>query len=633
MTSRPSFILRRLVVTKSDCAVYDEEFHEGINIIRSDDNSLGKSSIMNFIFYSLGGELVKWTTHQLRCDYVYIDLDIGSKKFCVRRGIVRNGNAASYVRDGHYQDATDGWLRFGIRRSEERQSFSQWMFNELGLPQYKTDSRANLTMHQILRLMYFDQVTPDNNIIRVENHDSEITRDSVGDFLLGLNNIEYARLKQECIGIGKQLAAKVGKLKSIFGFLGDKAPEFKEEIIANRIVELNEEIEGINSQIAGLSASEIDALDKGQQQIINALRNQISRVSDELDVAEKRVASLNMEIVDNDLFITSLQDRIKALEESSTTLDALDEVSFKYCPLCLASLKNEVDENQCPLCGHKSDEQQAAASGYLRHSTEIQFQLKESASIVEKQKTEKHLLEVQMPHLKKELTRLRSDYKSQTEHVTPHDAAVASLSKNIGYLEAKINAEEGNLELAARIERLTIEQGDLQAEFAKLKEQLISLEASNKERSEAIRTALADGTIELVKQDIGQESHFVDPDSFTFDFGKNTYAINSADKISESSAVILKSSFGLALFIESTKDDLMRFPRFMILDQIEGQGMVNSRRWNFQKLIVESCKDLTRPFQLIFTTSSLFPELEDSEYCVGPCYTKDRKTLNFSECD
>ena len=51
--------LNKLLVTKESDTAYYEVFHEGINIIRG-DNSSGKSTISNFIFFALGGEFTNW---------------------------------------------------------------------------------------------------------------------------------------------------------------------------------------------------------------------------------------------------------------------------------------------------------------------------------------------------------------------------------------------------------------------------------------------------------------------------------------------------------------------------------------------------------------------------------------------
>ena len=45
-------MLKRLAVFRAGSPVYDEVFHEGVNIIRGENGS-GKSTIMDFIFHVL----------------------------------------------------------------------------------------------------------------------------------------------------------------------------------------------------------------------------------------------------------------------------------------------------------------------------------------------------------------------------------------------------------------------------------------------------------------------------------------------------------------------------------------------------------------------------------------------------
>ena len=57
----PFLKLNRLSIFTHDGKIaYDENFHDGVNIIRG-HNSSGKSTIGNFIFYVLGGDFKKWT--------------------------------------------------------------------------------------------------------------------------------------------------------------------------------------------------------------------------------------------------------------------------------------------------------------------------------------------------------------------------------------------------------------------------------------------------------------------------------------------------------------------------------------------------------------------------------------------
>lgn len=54
MLFEPTLIVERMVIEKDDHVAYDERFHMGVNVIRG-DNSSGKSTVLNFIFYGLGG--------------------------------------------------------------------------------------------------------------------------------------------------------------------------------------------------------------------------------------------------------------------------------------------------------------------------------------------------------------------------------------------------------------------------------------------------------------------------------------------------------------------------------------------------------------------------------------------------
>lgn len=48
------FLQRLRIVTLENKIAYDEQFHKGVNIIRG-QNSSGKSTIIRFIFFALGG--------------------------------------------------------------------------------------------------------------------------------------------------------------------------------------------------------------------------------------------------------------------------------------------------------------------------------------------------------------------------------------------------------------------------------------------------------------------------------------------------------------------------------------------------------------------------------------------------
>jgi hypothetical protein len=107
--------------------------------------------------------------------------------------------------------------------------------------------------------------------------------------------------------------------------------------------------------------------------------------------------------------------------------------------------------------------------------------------------------------------------------------------------------------------------------------------------------------------------------------------VNGRSKFSASSMVIMKNAIRFAIFLQSIKDPLFRFPRLLLNDNIEDKGMTPERSHSFQRNLVEICDEQTSDFQLIFTTSMIAPELENHNYVAGPFYKKGTHTLNFLE--
>jgi hypothetical protein len=82
----PSLLISRLVVDAAGRSVYDERFHPGVNIIRG-ENSSGKSTILNFIFYALGGDLPDWSDAALRCSQVSVEAELNGMPVTLSREV------------------------------------------------------------------------------------------------------------------------------------------------------------------------------------------------------------------------------------------------------------------------------------------------------------------------------------------------------------------------------------------------------------------------------------------------------------------------------------------------------------------------------------------------------------------
>ena len=92
--------------------------------------------------------------------------------------------------------ALDGWETFPIRRSEKRESFSQVLFRSLNIPEAQSVGASNITMHQVMRLLYSDQRTPSTRLFRFESFDKQDIREAVGDLICGISGYEIYEISR-----------------------------------------------------------------------------------------------------------------------------------------------------------------------------------------------------------------------------------------------------------------------------------------------------------------------------------------------------------------------------------------------------------------------------------------------------
>lgn len=65
------------------------------------------------------------------------------------------------------------------------------------------------------------------------------------------------------------------------------------------------------------------------------------------------------------------------------------------------------------------------------------------------------------------------------------------------------------------------------------------------------------------------------------------------------------------------------------MDNIEDKGMEPERSHIFQNEIIRVSSEINIPHQIIFTTSMIDPELDDTTYCVGDFYWEGHKSLKL----
>jgi hypothetical protein len=628
---KPSLSLSRLVVSRHGSIVYDQKFHLGVNIIRG-TNSHGKSTVADLIFFALGGDMTKWKQEALTCDFVFAEIRANDATLTLKREIRVERMQSLQIFFGDYESAVksavQGWMVFPYKRTEQTESFSQALFRALQMPETTGDGSSNITMHQLLRLIYIDQMTTPDSLLRFQEFDSSLTRRTVVDYLFGVyDNFLYqeqlelreAKRQQEIArGQQNQLEAALDKAEIEIDPVKLKA---KLEDLQKKLAETDEQLSKSQETQQATRVSQKDE----SAPIVTALtatKKDIYRLNNELQ-------ELGLDIEDSQQFISSLEVRLAALDDANVAREVLGSLPLIFCPQCLSPLQTAHEDGTCSLCKQQLDGE-TTKQQVARMRQEIALQIKESKAILlsKRQILEKHSTAI---------TRLNEQARIQ-------QAEFERLSKTVqtrrDQKTDKLLVEKGSYERGIQdlLQKMKIVEvlASLLNHGRELAKTIQDLEFSIKRRLDNQKTryfqaldAIQDRTLYLLKNDLLLEEWFRSARSVTIDPDNNTFSVDGRNQFSASSVTYLKNSIHFGILFASLDLDFFRSPRFLLCDNIEDKGMTTERSQNFQRHIVAMSKAAKVEHQIIFTTSMIDPSLDNAEYCIGPNYKDGHKTLNI----
>ena len=152
------FLQRLRVATLNGDVTYDEKFHRGVNIIRG-QNSSGKSTIVRFIFFALGGYYTDFVPQAMKCRYVMAEVAVNGIVVTLKRYLEKredgkvNGYAPMYIHFGtmdevvssfKFQVSGGEWQKYPYVTTDKNTSFSNVLFEMLGYPPVKADSNITI---------------------------------------------------------------------------------------------------------------------------------------------------------------------------------------------------------------------------------------------------------------------------------------------------------------------------------------------------------------------------------------------------------------------------------------------------------------------------------------------------------
>jgi len=631
------FLHRLFILTEQGKIAYDETFHKGVNIIRG-DNSSGKSTITHFIFFVLGGSFNDFVPEGRKCSVVYAEVEMNNAIFTIKREIEKDEKenistqSPIYFFWGKLDESLSPpvdkvWQKFGYNTTNNRKSFSNVIFDNLGLPIVKGDS--NITIHQILRLLYVDQDSPTSSLFYYEHFDSQLTRETVSDLLLGVYNEELYENKKRLITAEKELENIKSEIKTTSQFFTDPlslSPRHLKVSIENKEFKILE----IQTEIAAIRTKEKEVnYGTNSKLSFQALNEQAITQRYVVVELENQKSYLNNEIEDSIFFIDTLNKKIKALKNSIQTREFLGNLPLEYCPECLTKIKSNEDYSKCKLCKEPIDESFGVIQA-RRMELEIGFQINESQKLLEINK--RTLLEMEAKY-SAELAKLH-DFQNQVNSALQDvksfsEESIDSLNNSLGFIKGEILQYRTMLENAELYERLQNKKNELDKEVNYLKGYKFNAEKKQANLKEQINNRVREEGVYLLNNDLDRQDEFKNASDFYIDYSNNiAFLSNKYSKYSASSNFYLKVSARFALFLASLSIEGMRFPRFIFADNMEDKGIEQKRAQNLQKLLIDRVSLFDEnQYQMIYTTSYITEELNVSEYVVGEYYTKENPSL------
>jgi hypothetical protein len=630
--SRSKLFVNRFAVCKSNRFVYNQEFHTGVNIIRG-ANGTGKSTIVDLLSYALGAIISEWTEEQRGCDWVMVEVALNDIIFCLKRDITDSGQAKMSIFEGAFNDALStvaDWTQYSMRRSDDRHSFSQQIFELLGLPRHKTDDSKNLTLHQVLRLIYVDQLSATTKLLKEDKEfDNATFRRAIGDYLLGIDDLEAHNLRQDLLAANKEFEKLNGELNAIYRLFGSDASQINEQALNNEIGEITSKLEELKSRKKEVLRYQPNELNELARKKANTIQEEIDQLSSKKQDFETTKSEMSVELIDTELFAISLNDRKAALEQSRLTFSSLGEIRFKYCPACLEPIAEQEHLGCCSLCKTEIRDGDRDVA-YVQMLNELNFQIRESEALIKEFRMQLDSINSQLPSINRRLQEAKFEYQELEVTAEAKDAIISEIASEMGFCKSQVLALEDRREHVNKVESLRLDKENSNISIQRLQDKLDQVNARQADRYNEVYGSIETKAKQLLAQDGGYEPTFDDVDvEVSFDFAKDKMFVNGRSKFSASSMVVMKNSIRLAIFLHAVDDKSARLPNFLIMDNIEDKGMVEDRSHNFQQIIVSECEKLQDEYQLIFTTSMINPELDGSAMCVGPMYEKGTHTLVF----
>jgi DNA repair ATPase RecN len=629
MTTYNTFIINNLTCLKSGRKVLDLNFTIGLNVIYG-NNSVGKSTILDLLAYSLGAENIKFKPAALSCDFIIVEVNIQESTITVKREI-KNSRAPLLVFFGNISQSLNApeteWLKLPYNSTEEKAGFSKFFLDYLNYPS-TVSTETSITTHQILRLLYAEQKNNYLPIYRDDQWDNSEKRTAIRDYILGVFSGELYELQLERRKTEKELNSTINRIQSFFQIVGKTSEHLIEDFLLSEKYSLEKQKEAVLEKIYSLNKniSEISTSDS-QTDEQTRIKNELSSLNKGVLSIEEKLNDITFENTDLDQFKIELNNRLVDIDNAIISNSIINDIDFEFCPCCHEKIVKNTNTESCNLCKSPTGIINNNLN-LLQMKTELNFQIQEIEKIIKDNNINYNNLNKEYLSLKNNLNKKEQELKllSSRWH-TDFEIESIKAYKELGEIETEISNIVSKLEIAQEVKKLQILRDTLQSNLNSINDKIKLLQESSQKELYRLLEKINKYLKYLLSLDTGLQTEFMDPDSeVSVIFEDNDITVNGTSHFSQSSSILLKHLFHLALLLVANDEPSMRLPKFLILDGINDGGLEQSRAENLQAIIVKVSNMMKSPYQIICATSEIYAPMKPY---ITKQYINGEKSLNL----
>lgn len=556
-----SLRIERLTLT-TDTEAVTHEFGPGVNIIVGPVGA-GKSSLLECIKYSLGGDALLSKAVEENVQTVEVAIRVEDKAVSLRRAI------GAPVVHATFADI-DFELSVGQRQNRERVSLyllDQLQIPRVRIPTSRTRSTASskpITFFDIYRYLYVSQGEIDSEIVGHTQTTLEPTRRAVFELLFGLMDARSAQLEVE-VGRAREARDEVrrdaGAVRRFLDESGLSDPvtlQQEQRMLAEQIEAAKGRLDALREELRAVSPEE------------QRRRAEVAQLASGLRELSQELTNRRSAIAERDRLAAQLELEMQRLERGGRAAALLDEITYTKCPRCLQALERRVGEAHCYVCGQ-------VEPGHAPQVFDPETRIARQAEVGRLQAVLAETLELRQAdvhaaaHLENEVrasslvvTQLEAEIEQRTRaYVSPRFEEISAASSALATAHERqrmIDAQLQRIEQFAELERLVQERENA---LQKLDSDLNEARQRHSLRRELVLNDLSEA--------FASEVQFFEPpwfESATLDPRTYLPVVNRSrfETLSAGEKTVTNVGYHLALLAYALRHDETMFPTLLLLD-------------------------------------------------------------------